>query len=374
MFGMLFESQFFLLQGTRYFKEDNPMEGMILLIIVVVAVLAAVIYRVVGGGGSGKSSKGKSGGVSPRKFNAFTLLRLSSAYGLDREQTKLLEYIFRNDGVSDPERSIKNPVLLDRHFKKAYRAIEKHSTSEEDAQQRMLKLFALRSIIESTPPPGKDGVSSNRLADNTPAILGIGASNYPIKIITSRGQTIVTEMPKNTLGTPIRLSKGGAASLSFFNKSSNGFSLDCQITGSANTPQGLGLQLTHTGKTKSLVKRKYRRRDIEVRCEFCYVNVAESGTGKNKVSKLVVDNRKFSGTIHDVSIGGCSFKTITSIQADSRIKINIDSSTNNIAVLGQVLRINRSGPGGVIVHVKFLKVPRRAFNSISAMVYGYSDN
>jgi hypothetical protein len=45
-----------------------------------------------------------------------------------------------------------------------------------------------------------------------------------------------------------------------------------------------------------------------------------------------------------------------------------------INVLGQALRINRSGAAGTIVHIKFLKIPRRAFNAINAVVFGYHED
>lgn len=81
------------------------------------------------------------------------------------------------------------------------------------------------------------------------------------------------------------------------------------------------------------------------------------------------------GNVLDVSIGGCSIKTVSPVQVGSRLKISIDYDENFVInVLGQVLRINRSGPSGaMIVHIKFLKVPRRAFNSISALVFGFDE-
>ena len=67
-------------------------------------------------------------------------------------------------------------------------------------------------------------------------------------------------------------------------------------------------------------------------------------------------------------------KTSASIPVGSRLKIAIDyEDMSIITVLGQILRTNRSGAVGTILHVKFLKVPRRAFNSINAMVYDYDN-
>lgn len=372
MFGIVPELRFFPLQGLGFEgMQDldwggNPGDVIGVLVVFGVIFLLLILYGVF----KGKGSSGGKGGA-PRKFNAFTMLRISSAYGLDREQTKLLEYVFRNDGVTDPERVMKNPALIDRLFKKVYKKIERNSETEDDAQQSLLKLFALRNIIEAS--SANDG-NSSKLTQNTPAILAIGPNNYHVKVLEYKGQTITTEMPKNAVGTPIRLHKGSIVSLSFFSKSSSGYSMNCQVVNSVSTPHGLGLQLARAGKAKSLAKRKFRRKQAIIKCEFFFVNLEESGTGKKKVSKLVVDKRRFTGTVQDVSVGGCSLKSLTPVQPGARLKISIDyDDSYQINVLGQVIRINRSGTGGAVIHVKFLKVPRKAFNYISAMVYGYSD-
>jgi len=362
----------FLLQG--YFKEDNPMEGRILLISVgVIIVFSVVVYFIRHGISSPVAGKGKkSSGTTQRKFNAFTLHRIASAYSLNREQTKLLEYVFRNDGVTDPERVMKTPALLDRHFKRTFRIIEKNSSTDEDAQERLVKLFTLRNTIESS--GGTSEESSARLSENTPAILICGKDSFPVKVLSTRAQSVVVEYPRNALGTPIRISKGSKVSLSFFTKSSTGFSYDGVTGGAVNTDRGQGLQISHTGKMKPLVKRRFRRRSTDISCDLYFVKVEEIGTGKKKTAKLVVDNRKYIGIIKDISIGGCALKSSAPIQVGSRLKIKVDYDDNyEINVLGQVIRTNRS-TAGTIIHIKFIKVPRRAFNSISTLVFGYNDD
>jgi hypothetical protein len=373
MVSMLPLNNLFLLQ--TYFKQGDPREGMILLVsigaIIVISIVVGFIRNGIGRPmtmGSGK----KGAAVTPRKFNAFTLHKIALSYGLDREQKRLLEYVFRNDGVTDPERVMKTPAILDRHFKRTFRMIERNSTTDEDAQARLVKLFSLRNVIESS--SGASDSSSARLSDNTPAILANGKDSYPVKILSTRGQNVVVEYPKNALGTPIRISKGTKVTLSFFTKSSNGFSYDGTTGGAVNTDRGQGLQINRTGEMKPLVKRRFRRKAANLRCDFNFVRVEETGTGRKKESKLIVDNKKFVGMIQDISVGGCALKTSAPIQAGSRLKINVDYDENHaINVLGQVIRTNRSS-AGTILHTKFLKVPRRAFNSISTFVFGYNDD
>ncbi|GHU05655.1 hypothetical protein FACS1894147_12040 [Spirochaetia bacterium] len=81
----------------------------------------------------------------------------------------------------------------------------------------------------------------------------------------------------------------------------------------------------------------------------------------------------FTGSVTDISVGGCALKTSTAIKVGSRIKLDIDASGGPISCLGQVIRINRSETMGNITNTKFLKVPRKSFNTISAMIFGYNE-
>jgi hypothetical protein len=365
MFGITPGTHLFLLQ-MKYFKDDNPLEGMILVIAIGAVIVLAIIFQIIRFAVS-RSVTGKSKTqVTSRKFKPFAISRISSAYGLNKDQRKLLEFVFRNDEVSEPERVMKNPMLLDRHFKQAYKAIVTNSMTEEDAQERLVKLFTLRNVLDVA---AAGSSSPGHITANTQAILMIGNENYPVKVLSSSGQSVATEIPKTVLGTPIRILKGAKVSISF---PANGFSFDGQFIGTVNTDNGSGLQIVNTGKAKALIKRKSRRKQTNIRCDFFLVLTEETGTGKKKTSKLVVDSRRFTGAILDLSVGGCSIRTRTSIPAGSRLKIIIDYDNEFlITVLGQVLRLNRSGSAGTILHIKFLKIPRRAFNSISALVFGY---
>jgi c-di-GMP-binding flagellar brake protein YcgR len=262
---------------------------------------------------------------------------------------------------------------LDRHFKRAYKVIERSAETEEDAQQRLSRLFSLRNVIEAAPVD--DGaVSTSQLSENAAAVLSTGKDSYPVRVISAKGDSVVVDMPRNALGSPIRLTKGTRVTLSFFTKSSKGFAFDSRVLGTLDTPQGPGLQLAHSGKAKALAQRRYRRKQVAAGCAFYFVFVDTVKAGRKKTPKLMVDTRRFIGTILDISIGGCSIKTSAPVQVGSRLKIDIDYSDDSmISVLGQVLRSNRSGTVGTIIHIKFLKVPRRAFNNISALVFGYDN-
>jgi hypothetical protein len=131
------------------------------------------------------------------------------------------------------------------------------------------------------------------------------------------------------------------------------------------------VQLAHSGEIKRLSNRRFRRRQIVISTNYYLVHM--EGSGK-KNTKMIVDKRRFTGNIMDISIGGCSIKTNTPVSVRQRIKIEFTCKDGNtVATLGEILRTNRTGVN-TVMHIKFLKVPRRSLNSINAMVYEYTDD
>jgi hypothetical protein len=362
----------YLLQ--TYFKEDDPMGALILVVGIGVSIVLVRIINFSRNRVAKEVGTGKAGGVTPRKFNGLTLRRIAKSYGLDRDQKKLLEYIFRLDEVSNPEKVMNNASLLDKHFKRAYRVIERNAETEEDVQIKLSRLFSLRNAIEASQGSDNTLSSTRQIAESTAAVLSTGKDSFPVKVISSKADNILVEYPRTVLGTPIHLSKGTKVSLAFFTKSSKGFSFDSRVLGTSDTPRGLTLQLAHSNLIKSLVPRRFRRKQMLLACVFFLVFADETGAGRKRVTKLTVDRRRYTGTILDISVGGCSMKTAAAVPVGSRLKITIDSGDVTINVLGQVLRTNKGGAGGMVMHIKFLKIPRKAMNIINTMVFGFAED
>ncbi|MDR2759573.1 MAG: flagellar brake protein [Spirochaetaceae bacterium] len=370
---MLFSGiQLSLLQeNIKYFKDDDPMAGFVLLIgigaVIVVGIIGSLIKNGISAYGRG-GSKTKS-----RQFSIFTMSRLANSYGLNKEQKKLLEQIFRANGVSDPQRIMQSPALLDKHFKQAYRTIERTASTEEEEQKKLALLFSLRNTIENAQVAGNMITTTTQLAANSTVVLIIGKESYPVKVLSSGRESLSVECPLNALGGPIKINMGTKVTISFFSKSSKGFSFDTRVVNRTDTSRGSVLQVAHSHKAKNMAQRKSRRKPASMACIFYLIFIEESGSGRKKKQKMILDKRKFTGAILDISIGGCAIKTSTFIAVGSRLKIEIAySNEQRLAVLGQVLRINRSGSiGAILMHIKFLKVPRRAWNTINAMVFEY---
>ena len=353
-------------------KQSQSNEAMYFVIAIGILIVTLVVVNLVRDKMKNSSPGGtQTGSSGARNFSIFTMSRIANSLGLDREQSKMLEFVLKSDGVTNPDRSLSSPNLLDRHFKRAFRLIERTSRSDEEMNSRLAILFATRNIIETN--TGTSTTTSTRqIPDNSAAVLTVGEKNYPIRVITSRGDSLIVEHPLSALGGPVHFSRGSKVSLAFFTQTNKGFSVESRVLGTTDTLSGPALQLVHSGQIKRLSNRRFRRRQTVLSISFYSVHI-EDTTGRKKDRKMVVDKRKLSGNILDISIGGCSIKSSAPLQTGQRLKIEFTREDNSIVVaLGEILRTERAGVS-TVMHVRFLKVPRKSLNSINAMVYEYAE-
>jgi hypothetical protein len=357
-------------------REASPKEviGLIVVFIVVFAVIFFMnLLKGRGakpGPGAAKASPGAgaASGSGGGFFARLAVHKMARDIGLNGEQIKMLDFVFKTDQVLDPAKSFVTPALLDRHFRRAYRVIQQTSRNDEEVQYRHAVLFSTRNMLESRV---SGGISSTRqLKDDTTIILNASNSKekHDVLVLSTSGENLAVESPQNALGSSIKLQKGTRINALLFTKSNKGFSFETHVTG-FNTVHGKNaMLLAHSNKLKFLSQRRFRRRQIVIASNLYLVYVEGSG----KKQRLVVDKRRLTGNIADISVGGCSIKTKAPVQVGARMKIEFTQGDFQVAALGQILRTNRAGVVTVI-HVKFLKVSRKSMNVINAFVYEYSN-
>jgi len=370
----------FPLQATdlSFFQlHDDGLASEVMFFLIGIGILMAVFICI----GIFKS-RGKlaafNEGYAPSKrrrkgFSGFALYRIASDIGLDREKAKMLEFVLRNDNVTNIAKSLESPDMMDRHFKRAYRLIEKTSISEEELNSRLSVFFATRNIIETYTHSEAAAVTSTRqLQENTAAVIILGGNemNYPTRIVSSQSDVLIVEHPVNNKGSPVSIPKNSKITLAFFTKSSKGFSVTSRVMGSIETMNRHILKLAHSNKIRKLSSRRFRRRQTVISTRFFLVRVETLHRGQ----RLLVDKRQFSGNIMDISVGGCSIRTNAPVKPGQKIKVEFTQEGNfTVAALGEVLRTNRTGYN-TVMHIKFIKIPRKSLNIINAMVYEYADN
>ena len=357
----------FPLQTVSYFGRDQKESSNETIILIVILVAVAVVFIILNALKKKPSGTGSSGGgvAISGLFSGLALHRIAKSIGLNHEQTKMLDFVFKTDEVTDAEKSINTPSLLDRHFRRAYRVIEQSANSEDEAQHRLSVLFSTRNMLENNVTGGL--TSTRQLKDDATVIIANGNEKYNVAVISNKNEHLAVECPKNALGSLIKMPKGNKLNALLFTKNNKGFSFETRITGYSNSHVPAALLLAHSNQLKYLSKRRFRRRQAVIDCHINLVYVEGSG----KKQRLIVDKHRLAGSIADISVGGCSIKTKSQIPVGAKLKVEFNQGGSNVAALGQVLRTNRTS-GATVIHAKFLKVSRKSMNLINAFVYEYA--
>jgi c-di-GMP-binding flagellar brake protein YcgR len=344
--------------------DPKTLIGFLIVVAVIVTVLVIVNSRKGTPGKKGGSGGGGGGGGASGIFSGFTMRRIARNIGLNSEQTKMLDYVLRTDQVADIEKSINTPALLDRHFRRAYRIIEQTTGAEKETQYKLAVLFSTRNLLENSSTSSI--TSTHLIKEETALVINNGKERLNINLLSAKGDNLAVEVPKTVLGSQIKISKGTRLSVLFFNKSNKGFAFETRVTGYSTVANHPAMLLAHSNQIRFLSQRRFRRRQAVIACNLFLVYVEGSG----KKQRLIVDKRRVQGNIADISVGGCSIKTIAQVQVGARFKIEFNQGDMDLAALGQVLRTNRTNMN-TIIHVKFIKVSQKSMNAINAFVYEY---
>jgi len=350
--------------GGSFNRTTSPKEIIIIVVVLGTIILLPIIisFFMKNTPGMGATKGGAAGGFLSR----MALNRHARDMGLNHEQIKMLDFVFKTDDVIDPLRSLSNSELLDRHFRRAYRAIENNSSTPEEMQHRHAVLFSTRNILEHS--GGVNMTSTRQLKEEATLTIGTGKDKREVSVISTKGDHLAVECPRNALGSYIKPPKGNKLTVFLFTKNNKGFSIETKVVGYSGGMGHTVMLLAHSNQIKKLSQRRYRRRQMVIACNMFLVYVE----GKGRKQRLVVDKRRLVGSIADISVGGCSIKSRAPVQVGSKMKIEFTYADTGMAALGQVLRTNRAG-GATVLHVKFLRVSRKSMNAINAFVYEYAN-
>lgn len=353
----------------EHFTEGEPTQGAIFFLIGLVAVLAFfVITSAFKKYVKDPSSVGAKNlddddpeKPSQRQFSAFAFKLLARKCGLNSEQTKMLDYALKADGVKDPVKSIGSSELLDKHFKKAFRLIQKNTENDEEMQKKFDVLFATRSMLESS-VEDLDITSSREVSENVNVFINIENDRYSTNLISAKGETFDVACPTTASGEAVKLAKGTKLEVFMLTRSGrSNLTFKSRVAGLVEQQRGAAkLKLEHSEDIKYIFQRKNRRKEAGLQCGVFLV----SNVGK----RLVVDKKRINGTIADISAGGCAIKTSAAISPGTKLKIEFTEGKGaNVAVLGEVLRSDKS-----VLSIKFLKLARKSLNIINAFVYDFN--
>ena len=354
-----------------YWKHEDPVSNYVVFGIFGLLILIAIISSLVSkkNKSSGKSSL--TGGLPSYSRGAFR--RAAAEAGLEDSDIRFMEEFARVSRTSNPEFMFKNPGRLDSFFKDSLRHIDKTAEMEATAEERRSRLLRIREALEVRRTLGPQINSTRQLrARTTLSFISSDETNYPSVVVGVEAGGLAVEPPPDALGRPIHFRRGTRLTVYFYGTGHQGYTFRTRIRGYEDFRGKLVMVVKHSDSITSLPSRQHQRRDLREPCTFRRVRVElRKERGKN-LKDVFVENLPFPGTAVDISAGGMSIQTANPLDAQEYLKIEFDVGEGNFFAFGIVVRTNRLRGGGVM-HVRFVKISRKAINSVLSYVYGYSD-
>jgi hypothetical protein len=129
---------------------------------------------------------------------------------------------------------------------------------------------------------------------------------------------------------------------------------------------GYAVKKKQTDKT---IARSYSRKSLASPCTI-YKVIMKTTSGKPG-GKKTLDIQKdavYSGTVVNVSQGGCAVSAANNIRIGSLIKTDFKISSEPVTALCQILRSNKDGSNWVY-HVKFLKLSKKSLLTLNMFIF-----
>lgn len=362
---------------TSYLETGDPSQFLFVIGgIAVVVIISSLVRYLQRGGSKGPRTSGRTSGGTARGPGFWALRKTAAHYGLSGEESSFLAEVLTLNHLNNPERIMANPAVLDKIFAKTYDRIERQAKSEAEAERDKTLLFSIRQSVEAAHSQTFQISTTRRIPSGYPATLKTETGEqYPTRLLGTKTERLLAEAPRNAVGSLMRFARGTHCTMTFYAKNNQGFTFETKALGSDEYEGSTVLVLAHSDHVTALPGRKHKRQPSHLACSFYTARVIEIRDGKKTRRKLDVDASSTNGIITDISAGGCALKSVAPIKTGEYLKIEFaDTHDRNLLALGRVVRTNKTGGIGGIMHIQFMKVPAKTSNAIQALVYGYEGN
>lgn len=344
----------------------------IVIIFLSIAILAISIFYITK---SVKAYHASAAYIEKQKTRPTTLrdVNLASQEAqLTREERDLLWKICYENAASNimylaKEREIFDDLLKSEYYEQRSKNADKHISTLFSLRKKMFSAFTPAATIKH---------SKNIDVDCRFIYTASGGIHYTLdyNMITSDGMYLT--MPKDLVTSdakPVPLRK---IELTFTAKDNDAYRMETRVMryqkAKDNTWQ---MVIAHSDRIVPLEKRQSDRVDMTLNVLFGAVKAETKGSKKNPKTTYTVNEKRYPGTLLDISAGGC--RLLTKLPIKPQQHIYIEGKFNKIVedhAIGLILRNTRRKDGMIILHIRFVDIELSVANRIMALACGWDDD
>lgn len=305
-----------------------------------------------------------------RPTSAKDVAAVSKQCALTREEHAVLAKLCKNN----PSPNVKY-LLLDLSLLEQYLQDEFLELKEKNDENGKTALFTMRAKIRRAYVPPEAVTSSRKIAVGTALTYTVSQGvHYKLTLVEK-------QMDSMTLDIPLAMTERGEkpavlSKITLIFEQANGtpYLMDTRVVryqlGKQRQEQMI---VMHSDQISPLQKRQNERIEMQQECQFSSVAVTKSGEGKNATVDYKPSTSMHTGTLLDVSTGGCRLMVNIPIKAEQHIYVKGQfNKRDDDEAIGTILRTTRrQDDGKFLLHIKFVKISQATVNRIQATACGY---
>ena len=291
---------------------------------------------------------------------------------LTKEEREVLSKLCKANPSPNVKYLLLDLSLLEQYLKDLF--LEFKERNDENSKSA---LFSLRTKIRRAYVPPEAVTSSRKIAVGTTLTYTVSQGvHYKLKLVEKQMDSITLDIPAAMTERgekPAALSK-----LTFIFEQANGapYLMDTRVVryqlGKQRQEQMI---VMHSDQISPLQKRQNERIEMQQDCQFASVSVSKTGEGKNAAIEYKPSASLHTGTLLDVSTGGCRLLVNIPIKAEQFIYVKGQfNQRDEDSAIGTILRTTRrQDDGKFLLHIKFVKISQATVNRIQAAACGYDN-
>ena len=183
------------------------------------------------------------------------------------------------------------------------------------------------------------------------------------------------QVPLNFRGEPVKWRKGEKVKLFIWGTDGEKMVFESKVLGYTNVKKITSVMLGHTNRISRSVQRKYCRRLMEGDCSFYPVTIVEKRMGRKIARQAVVEaNQGRTGTMIDISAGGCAMSSHNPLPRGELIKISFEPQRGDqVVAFGKIVDSRMFNRGRTTLHVMFTRASSKNLNKINEYVYDFDN-
>lgn len=301
-----------------------------------------------------------------RKTTLKDIKKLQKEYNFPKEEADLLFELCQLMDLPNITYTIKDSQALQELFKTAYFKLMLSGADEN----KLNLFFRLNYSIELISAKTKSLISTKQIQPET-IVFFIADNNeqFPFTLKSNKKDYFELEVPKffyELKNRPELLHR-----LRFTFKTANGLShnfISRIVRYQKNTDGSATIFIAHSDKIVTETHRHFRRQMFDSECTFSAAKKVQNPDG---TFSFTISEKKYDGTLSNISGGGCCIKTNLPIQEKQHLALFLPGFSNGLKITG-IIKGTRKLPGGFFaLHIQFLQLSVEAQNRIFEYVYNY---